>query len=47
MVKSKKVKNILEGVNNFQINSELMDSGWYILRLKSDEKIVNTKFLKQ
>ena len=47
MVKSKKITNIFEGKNKFQISSELLESGWYILRFKSDEKTVNTKFLKQ
>ena len=47
MVKSKTTKNILEGENKFQLSSEMLESGWYLLRLKSDEKTVTTKFLKQ
>ena len=46
MVNSKKITTIIEGENKFQINSEFLDAGWYILTLKSDEKTFNTKFLK-
>ena len=47
MVKSKTTRNILEGENKLQLSSEMLESGWYLLRLKSDEKTVTTKFLKQ
>ena len=38
MVKSKTTKNILEGENKLQLSSEMLESGWYLLRLKSDER---------
>jgi PKD repeat protein len=47
MVISKTTRNILEGENKLQLSSEMLESGWYLLRLKSDEKTVTTKFLKQ
>ena len=47
MVKSRTTRNILEGENKLQLSSEMIESGWYLLRLKSDEKTVTTKFLKR
>ena len=47
LVKSKTIRNISEGENKLQISSETLETGWYLLRLKSDEKTVTSKFLKQ
>ena len=47
LVKSKTIRNISEGENILQISSETLETGWYLLRLKSDEKTVTSKFLKQ
>jgi len=47
IVKSINLKNILKGENNLEVSSSDLDSGWYILKIISDEKSISTKFLKQ
>ena len=47
IVKSINLKNISKGENNLEVSSSDLDSGWYILKIISDEKSISTKFLKQ
>ena len=47
IVKSINLQNISKGENNLEVSSSDLDSGWYILKIISDEKSISTKFLKQ
>lgn len=47
IVKSINFQNISKGENNLEVSSSDLDSGWYILKIISDEKSISTKFLKQ
>ena len=47
IVKSINLQNISKGENNLEVSSIDLDSGWYILKIISDEKSISTKFLKQ
>jgi len=47
IVKSINLQNISKGENNLEVSSRDLDSGWYILKIISDEKSISTKFLKQ
>jgi len=47
IIKSINLQNISKGENNLEVSSIDLDSGWYILKIISDEKSISTKFLKQ
>jgi hypothetical protein len=47
IIKSINLQNISKGENNLEVSSRDLDSGWYILKIISDEKSISTKFLKQ
>jgi len=47
IVKSINFQNISKGETNLEVSSSDLDSGWYILKIISDEKSISTKFLKQ
>ena len=47
IIKSINLQNISKGENNLEVSSSDLDSGWYILKIISDEKSISTKFLKQ
>lgn len=47
IVKFINLQNISKGENNLEVSSSDLDSGWYILKIISDEKSISTKFLKQ
>ena len=47
IVKSINLQNISKGENNLEVSSIDLDSGWYILKIISDQKSISTKFLKQ
>ena len=41
------MNNFSNGGNEFPISSSNLESGWYILKIKSNEKSIATKFLKK
>jgi len=47
IIKSINLQNISKGENNLEVSSIDLDSGWYILKIISDQKSISTKFLKQ
>ena len=47
IINSINLQNISKGENNLEVSSIDLDSGWYILKIISDEKSISTKFLKQ
>lgn len=47
LVNSKKLNHIVIGANEIEMSSSNFDAGWYLLVLKSQEKIITNKFLKK
>ena len=47
LVISKRVANLNNGDNKIEIPSSALESGWYLIMLKSQEKIISNKFLKK
>jgi hypothetical protein len=43
----KRVGNLPNGDNKIEIPSSALESGWYLIMLKSQEKIISNKFLKK
>ena len=46
IINSLKMIKFSKGENEFQISSSNLESGWYILKIISNEKSFATKFLK-
>ena len=47
LVSSEKLNRLIIGVNEIEIPSSNLDAGWYLIILKSQEKIVTNRFLKK
>ena len=47
LVYSKKLNHLVSGANEIEMPSSKLDAGWYLLVLKSQEKIITNKFLKK
>jgi hypothetical protein len=47
LVISKRVGNLNNGDNKVEIPSSVLESGWYLIMLKSQEKIISNNFLKK
>jgi hypothetical protein len=47
LIISKRVGNLPNGDNNIEIPSSDLESGWYLIMLNSQEKIISNKFLKK
>ena len=47
LVISKRVANLNNGDNKIEIPSSALESGWYLIMSKSQEKIISNKFLKK
>ena len=47
LVNSKKLNHLVIGVNEIEMLSSNLDAGWYLIVLKSQEKIVTNRFLKR
>ena len=46
LVNSKKLNHLVSGANEIEMSSSNLDAGWYLLVLKSQEKTITNKFLK-
>ena len=46
LVSSKKLNHLVSGANEIEMSSSNLDAGWYLLVLKSQEKTITNKFLK-
>ena len=47
LVNSEKLNRLIIGVNEIEMPSSNLDAGWYLVVLKSQEKIVTNRFLKR
>jgi hypothetical protein len=47
LVNSKKLNNLVSGANEIQLPSSNLDAGWYLIVVKSQEKIITNRFLKK
>ena len=47
LIISKRVGNLPNGDNKIEIPSSDLESGWYLIMLNSQEKIISNKFLKK
>lgn len=47
LVNSEKLNRLTIGFNEIEIPSSNLDAGWYLIVLKSQEKIVTNRFLKK
>ena len=46
LVNSNKLNHLVSGANEIEMSSSNLDAGWYLLVLKSQEKTITNKFLK-
>ena len=46
IINSTYLNNLSKGENNLEISSSNLESGWYIIKIISNEKSFATKFLK-
>ena len=47
LVNSKKLNNLVSGANEIQLPFSNLDAGWYLIVVKSQEKIITNRFLKK
>jgi hypothetical protein len=47
LVTSKKLNHLVIGANEIEMPSSNLDSGWYLIALKSQEKTIINKFIKK
>ena len=47
LVNSRKLNHLVIGFNKIEIPSSNLDAGWYLIVVKSQEKITTNRFLKK